>query len=565
MSKPPATRPAVPTRGAGSPGVGAALSVLVPLTILLGLIWRFDFLVDDAFIAFRYAVNWASGEGLRYHLGSATPVEGFSDPLWVALLALGKLLGCAPELAARALSVTCSVACLLLLRHTLQRDLSLGAGAVFLGTLFLATFTPAAVWATGGLETAAFSLAIFASWRLLAFGGGTLERSLAWLLPGILVGLRVEGLAWAMGLCLITRQGKASREATGMERNPRRTFLIAALLAGALLTAARLWWFGEAVPNTVHAKSGFSLEVLQRGLRTLASFGLVHLSVPLIALLFPLTQRSPQRGPARSAGLMLLGLATWNIFVGGDWMPFFRFLAPAAPFLALLLAISLDARMLPGAHRRFGPWPLGLFACALSLAPAFGWHPIPREWRAAMNFRSFRTGYQTELERWQTGVRNVENFTRIGLGLAQVERSDATLVAGAIGALGFYSGAHILDRNGLVEARIARGPVTETRSAGHDKRVPRSFFIADRPTWYEVLFVDHEITGGRFDAFRRATAILHGRVFADRSEAALLDCTQAVAYPLRAEGPIPGGSSLILLQHTDDEQIARDFWSGFGP
>jgi hypothetical protein len=534
----------------------------VPLAVFLGLIWRFNFLVDDAFIAFRYAVHWATGEGLRYHLDNPRPVEGFSDPLWIAALALGKLLGCAPEIASRALSIACALGSLVLLWHTLRRDLNLGGGALFLGTLCLATFTPAAVWATGGLETAAFSLTLFASWRLLALPS-TRAGLLAVLLPALLVGLRVEGLAWALGLFLVTIRANPAGDAPPARR--RRTFLWVAIASGVLLTAARLHWFGEALPNTVHAKSGFNLEVLQRGLRTLASFGLVHLSVPLILLLMPLTWRGPGASQARSAGLLLGGLAAWTVFVGGDWMPFFRFLAPAGPFLALILALALASPAVPGSSARFGSWPLGLFACGLSLAPAFGLHPIPLELREAMNFRTFRTGYQSELERWQTGQRNVENFTRIGRGLAQLERGDATLVAGAIGALGYYSGARILDRNGLVERRVAHGQVTDTRSAGHDKRVPRSFFIADEPTWYEVLFVDHEITGGRFDAFRRATAVLHGRVFADGNEAALLDCTQAVAYPLPAEGQSTAGSSLILLQHTDDKQVARDFWRGFGP
>jgi hypothetical protein len=546
------------------------LSLATALGAFLALVWRFDFLVDDAFIAFRYAAHWATGEGLRYHLGTDTPVEGFSNPLWVALLALGKCLGLAPELCSRLISVTCSTICIVLLHSVLEKTLRLGATAVFLGTLFLALFPPFAVWATGGLETGAFSLVLFASWRQLRFGGTETRaaRVLGVLLPLLLVGLRVEGVLWATFLALLVRPANATHEKVA-DPVPalRRTFLVTTLLGFALLTLLRLWWFGDAIPNTVHAKSGFSMDVLLRGYRTLTSFGLVHLSVPLLFLFLPAILRGSRGSTARSAGLIALGLAAWNVLVGGDWMPFFRFLAPAAPFLALLFAIALEPRTQgqAGMAARLRPWVLGLSACALSIAPSFDLHPVPRPLRESMDFRSFRTGYQSEWERWQTGVRNVENFERIGRGIAQVGRSDATLVTGAIGALGYYSDANILDRNGLVDRRIARGPVTAARSAGHDKRVPRAWFIADRPTWYEVLFVDHQITGGRIEAFHRATAVLHGLVFADAAEATLLDCTQVVAFPLRGEGPIPDGSSLILLQHTNDPQVARDFWQSFGP
>ena len=48
------------------------------------------FLSDDCYISFRYARNLVEGHGLVYNPGER--VEGFSNPLWVLLLACGHLL-----------------------------------------------------------------------------------------------------------------------------------------------------------------------------------------------------------------------------------------------------------------------------------------------------------------------------------------------------------------------------------------------------------------------------------------------------------------------------------------
>lgn len=47
---------------------------------------------DDSYISFAYAAHLVDGSGLRLSVGSA-PVEAFSDPLWVVLMAAGKAIG----------------------------------------------------------------------------------------------------------------------------------------------------------------------------------------------------------------------------------------------------------------------------------------------------------------------------------------------------------------------------------------------------------------------------------------------------------------------------------------
>src|SRR5690606_41082865 len=73
--------------------LGALAVALVVGLLLHARAW--EFLCDDAYISFRYAVNLAEHGALEYNLGER--VEGYTNFLWVLVLALGTCLGLAPE------------------------------------------------------------------------------------------------------------------------------------------------------------------------------------------------------------------------------------------------------------------------------------------------------------------------------------------------------------------------------------------------------------------------------------------------------------------------------------
>ncbi len=63
---------------------------------VVGSAWLFrHWWVDDAAITFAYARNLAQGDGLVAFPG-AERSEGFSNPLWMGLLALGQVVGLDP-------------------------------------------------------------------------------------------------------------------------------------------------------------------------------------------------------------------------------------------------------------------------------------------------------------------------------------------------------------------------------------------------------------------------------------------------------------------------------------
>jgi len=545
---------------------GIALA-LVAFALLLA---RSSFLIDDAFISLRYARNWASGAGLVFNPGEADPVEGYSNFLWVALLAALARCSIALETAALVLAALSSLGTLLVLERTLRRDLGLSPATVALATLALACLPPFVVWTSGGLETATFTLLLFWTFaRLVRAGPDSARARLATGALGLALALiRVEGFLWVLGLAsaaLLARAVRGAAGAAGAAGDGRdglagRVAVFAGVALGGLgvFVAWRLWHYGDWIANTVHAKAGLSAETLARGARTSASWALLFLWPALAAALAPLAGRA--RASAVAAGAVVLGAVLYDSAVGGDWMPMFRFLAPASPFAALCLGALLER--LPRAPRAV----VGLAAIGAALLPLWNRSLAPRPLLEALAFRSFRGRFETEWERLETTRARSAEYASLGRALAQVARPGETMTGGPIGAIGYYSDLYLFDRNGLVDRDVARRAAREVgAAAGHDKRVPRSWFLDRGPAILEVALVKARVAapppfGPRFkDAARQ----LGQRVFAEPGDGGLAQASVVSAHALEAAPGLEAGWTLLVLRPADPAS-ARDFWQRIG-
>ena len=65
------------------------------------------FYVDDAYISLRYLRQWGAGNGLVFNPGER--VEGFSNPLWLAVLAPFERFGADPVLASKGVGFLCGL------------------------------------------------------------------------------------------------------------------------------------------------------------------------------------------------------------------------------------------------------------------------------------------------------------------------------------------------------------------------------------------------------------------------------------------------------------------------
>jgi hypothetical protein len=472
------------TSPSAAPRKVRVLTFFAALLPLAWLAWRFAFVTDDAFITFRYSLNWAEGWGLVYHPGDALPVEGYSEFLWAILMGVGIRLGLAPEIFSQVLGLTSAV--LLLAGWTRYASHVIARGPVALvgGALFLGCLPPLAVWSTGGMATMAFCAAVFwlfaliwsdphGRWGLKVFTVGVL-----------VVLLRADGAWWVAWIL-----GPALGLACAAGDKPRCKVLLQATAALAAVWGLHVAWrygfYGDWLPNTARAKVGISMRAAERGFSYLMHFLVVFPGVLLALLSLGAARRWNERhlGPAIC---VVLGTALHVVLTGGDFMAFGRFLIPALPFVALLLCAGLSGFEAQG--RRAVAVAYALLCCGLVLPAAFDGDVLPERWRTAFGFRH-NTPQALERSEWGQWYRMREQaieFADIGKALKHLAEPGDSVVYGAVGALGYYSGLRVYDRNGLVTREVAlRDPLPQATSPGHDKAVPPEFFSRYKPTFMD--------------------------------------------------------------------------------
>lgn len=490
------------------------------------LAWRFDWLCDDAYISFRYARHLAEGVGLRFNLAPEPPVEGYSNFQWVVWLAAWKWIGVEPMLAARWSSAACGALLVAWTTRFATCRFELAPAAALACGLFLATLPPTAIWATSGLETMPTALFVFGCYERL-LGDPERPRGMQAGVLGLLAALtRADGTLWiALLLCcaglLWLVEGRPAR------------LLRATLGAGAVLAlgvGAHVAWrhayYGDFVPNTAHVKAGFTAYRLERGFDYLAVY---FLTLPSLALALLSALGRWERGlravwiPALA---VVLATCAYSVWVGGDFMPMGRFLAPMLPFVALLFARALGGVRLP----RSGAF-LAASCVALSLAACFDLNAVPAAVRRKFDFRADRPVWESEISFWRSMKQRARDWDVQGRALARFVAPGESMILGAMGAISYYSDLTIYDTYGLVTPEVHRvAKPVQPSSPGHDLRVEPDVLLHHRPTYLGCMLVAaSEPEGAGIPAFWLP------RVDVER-------------HPLPADEDFPPGLELRLLR-----------------
>lgn len=375
----------VPAEDDARPRRTPLLAVAAVLTGLILIGWRAAqygrWVVDDAAITFTYARNISEGLGPVSQPGVA-PVEGFSNPTWTALLALGRLLGLfdrgtlfgIPDyvLFPKALALLCCAGILaavhsaaaLVTRRPWVITVLVGAG--------LAAVPSFVVWSFSGLENGLFALTatVLAVVAFRAVLQGTLFSVRTAALAGVLAAAaaltRPDGLIYAVAYPLLVL--------LHLRRPVLRRGLraLAASIAGfavpfGIYLSWRLLEFGRLVSNTAVAKTQNVPDVDQ--FNRVAD--LLEYAGALAVLLFTVVtgialSRSSWWRDGLCALLVPLGLALVAYAVlEPDWMNQYRFATPVWP-LALLTGTLAAAEVLRTARRR-GRAVLGIAIVAVLL------------------------------------------------------------------------------------------------------------------------------------------------------------------------------------------------------
>ncbi|MCE6996681.1 hypothetical protein LZG04_18000 [Saccharothrix sp. S26] len=414
-----------------------------------------NWLVDDAAITFAYARTITDGLGPVLQPG-AEPTEAYSNPAWLALLALGRLVGLfdrgavfgVPDyvLFPKALAVLCCagvlLACHAVARRVFRRP---GLVTVAFGAV-LAAIPSFVIWVFSGLENPLYALVT--CWLAVVLSVAVLDDRLLSGRVAVAVGLlvavaaltRPDGLVYAGAYPLLVLTAV------------RRVGLAAAVRSVALSTAVFLVPFGAYVAwRRVEFGRWLALPAVAKSQDppTLAQFTRVGevvqyagaLAVLVVALCVGLVlARGSRLGSVLVALLAPLGLALLGYAVlAPDWMGELRFATPVW-VLGALVAVFAAARVLGRgtARRRAVP----AVALAVAVLPT-----VARFTTAAREFRAAPTVPMCLV---------AETFGRGFNGLADilgVER--ATLLLPDVGGTALTARPAVVDLVGLAEPRMA--------------------------------------------------------------------------------------------------------------
>ena len=303
----------------------------------------FRFVIDDAFISFRFARNLVDGHGLVFNIGQK--VEGYSNLLYVLLSALGMKFGVDPLLWGRIWSTLATGGTLALLPGIVrllapeENDHRPLPGHV--AQMAMAATGAVACWMLAGLETAFFAL-----WSTWAWRAAIKRQTIMAGIAGVLLVLtRPEGPALAgifMGWSLLP-----GRALTTVDSSRFKTWLGPAILI--VGTAAFFLWrhayFGYWLPNTYYAKTGDLVGQIKTGapygLNFLIYYGAALIVAAIVAALRGGTSILRSRDTLFSFSVVGFWFA-YTVIVGGDMLGMFRFLVPVLPIFTTTVVTLLS-------------------------------------------------------------------------------------------------------------------------------------------------------------------------------------------------------------------------------
>ncbi len=475
--KPP-DRPAA-VQADRSPSMRMALAVTaLGVAALAAHAWSLRaFVVDDAFITFRYARNIAAGLGPVFNPGER--VEGFSNPLLTGLLALIAPLCHGPEAlprVARALGLLAGAGTIAIVARLPLR----GQGwSQALAALAIGASTSFALWTVGGLETVPYACLITAT---LAVTLAPLGRPAAHLGAGLLLAAitlsRPEGVVVAGAFAVVLLRDRTLRR----NRAGLAFLLVAAVLPALLYLGFRRAYFGEWLPNTYFAKHIPLALAVPSGFAYLAGFFTRHgRGLAFLPALFALARAHRSRATGIALGVLAAHFAA-VVLMGGDWMDEHRFVAPVVPLLSLPLAEGWWA-LLERARR--APWPAAprrLAQVALAALAVFAL--VGPETLAT---RAERGRY------WVNAHPYYDTLGRLAEGIAD---PDWSVAVADIGAVGWYGRLRVVDLLGLVNLGIAHGRTWDAAEVGGARPEIVVLHYDDRPAppsrWRTLRIADFD-------------------------------------------------------------------------
>jgi arabinofuranosyltransferase len=437
------------------------VALAAALGILLAVAWTYlPFIADDALISFRYSDRLLAGSGLTFTDGEW--VEGYSNLLWVLIVALGGVLSNDLILVARWAGVSCMAVTL----TAIARSVLVVSGPSLLpllaGLSVVALSHGMAIWMIGGLEQPLLTALLACTFAFLLGREqvGSIPRAASIVLALVVI-TRPDGALivalFALGLLLAHGASWA------------RLADIAALSVLPALTwlahlAFRLWYYGDWVPNTAYVKLSWSGQHSLDGLRYVITAAIWHAPMVALGVVAVATTRPMWRRHVILPLVVALGWAAYVIFIGGDIFPGRRHFVPVVVCGAFMLALTWRSSIL-------GRLPLIAQGVVLLVAST---SYLTLHSRDPQNIRAHG-------ERWEW------ECARLAALLASAFSRQAPLIAAdPVGCIGYFARLPTLDLMGLNDRHIAR----------------------TRPRDFGSGLIGHELGDGRYVFGRKPDLVL---------------------------------------------------------
>jgi hypothetical protein len=416
--------------------------LLIALVIWLGLMSQFH--LDDSFITYRYARNFARGWGLVYNQGDA--VLSTTAPLYAMLLAAGSFILPDFQVLGGLIGALSIAAGGLLIVGLLPRRMPAGI-RVWAGLVYLLS---SPLWLALGMETPLWIMLVLAAvwsamrdrwpWAGLLIGLAVLTRPDA-ALPGVLLAVT------ALGVTL---------DRLNTRRRPWLPILGYIGMAAVPVILFGLWaWslYGSPLPATLGAKGAQAVlgitgmgayvtpwDGLRLILRSLMVQSPLYIALGLLVI-FGLAGRT--NGPVfiivAWGALHLLAYMVMKV------APYRWYYAPLVPGMALLAAAGLDYLMRRLALRkvRFAPYIVGAIAVFPLLAQAQTFTRIEDQ---------IEHGGPADV---MLPIVDWKAYQEVGEWLHDQTPTNARIGVAEVGQVGFYADRWMTDYLGLLQPDVA--------------------------------------------------------------------------------------------------------------
>ncbi|OGH06305.1 MAG: hypothetical protein A2W22_06155 [Candidatus Levybacteria bacterium RBG_16_35_11] len=331
--------------------LNAVPAVVIFITIYLILGTRF---VDDAYIYYRYAANWADGYGPVYNIGEY--VEGNTNFLWTLILAIGALFPVNLVNLAPLLNLFIGIACLFLMSYMCSFIRFSKPRLVALASpLFCALTYGFYFYGASGMDTLVFSLVLLLCIISLYKSKNTGNYLTALFPLFLLIIVRPEGPLYAIVLlgvltCFVLLECK---------KMPKNLFVTIAVFISLiiLLFVVRYIVYKELIPAIVLAK-GYTtylikqvifegnfqkfkdfIAIIYLGLKYEAPLFFLGAWIPFIMLLLSKNKNNVLLWLIASCIIINVFISIW---AGGDWMPYKRHVISVLPILIIFFMWSAD-------------------------------------------------------------------------------------------------------------------------------------------------------------------------------------------------------------------------------